>query len=131
MYFFLLLEAGSVTICTFHWFEIESNFWVEIFRNFGYEFLLLLPCIILSVFIASVFENMWVSLGSGVVCVFTATMLPTDHFLLSLFPFAMPFQIMAGMHTAQVNQYIYAVIIECMALGLLEVIFVKVRRLFV
>ena len=126
----LLLEAGAVTFCTDHWFEITEGFWLELFQNFAYEFLLMLPSIVLSMFIASVFENMWVSLGIGVVCIFTATMLPTDHFLLSLFPFAIPFQILAGTDKTEVIHYLYAAIIEVLVLSLLEVLFVKVRRLF-
>ena len=126
----LLLEAGAVAFCTDHWFEITEGFWLELFQNFAYEFLLILPSMVLSMFLASVFENMWVSLGIGVFCVFTATMLPTDHFLLSLFPFAIPFQILAGTDKTEVIHYLYAAIIDVLVLSLLEVLFVKVRRLF-
>lgn len=126
----LAIEAGATAFCSYHWFEIEKGFWSELCGNFGYAFLLMLPCIILSLLISEVCKNMWVSLGIGAVCVFTATMLPTSNFILSLFPFATPFQIFAGTDTARVMNYIYAVTAEFMVLGLAELILIKVRRLF-
>ncbi len=84
--FVLAIEAGAVAFCTYNWFEIGNGFFSELCKYFGYSFLLMLPCIILSLLIAEACKNMWVSLGIGVVCVFTATMLPTTNFALSLFP---------------------------------------------
>ena len=73
---------------------------------------------------------MWVSLGIGVVCVFTATMLPTTNFALSLFPFAMPFQVFVSTDFTQSTHYIYAAIAEIVVLCLAQLMFVKVRRSF-
>ena len=128
--FVLVIEAGAVTFCTYHWFEIGNGFFGELCKHFGYSFLLMLPCIALSLLVAEACENMWVSLGIGVVCVFTATMLPTTSFSLSLFPFAMPFQIFAGADITQSMHYIYAVSAELVVLAFAEFIFIKVRRLF-
>lgn len=126
----LLLEAGAITFCTAHWFRIHPDFWTELFKNFTYAFCLLLPCIALSMLLASIFENMWISLGIGVICIFTATMLPTDQFLLSLFPFAMPFQLLSKTDRMQNLHYLYAVFIELIIISLAELIFVKRRRDF-
>ena len=90
----------------------------------------MLPCIILSLLISEACKNMWVSLGVGVVCVFTATILPTTNFALSLFPFAMPFQVFAGADITQSMHYIYAAVAELAVCGLAQLIFVKVRRKF-
>ena len=90
----------------------------------------MLPCIILSLLISEACKNMWVSLGVGVVCVFTATILPTTNFALSLFPFAMPFQIFAGTDMTQSMHYICGAIAELAVCGLAQLIFVKVRRSF-
>ena len=73
---------------------------------------------------------MWGSLGIGVVCVFTATMLPTDNFVLSLFPFATPFQVFVNTEMAQAMHYVYAAIIEVVVIGIAELVFIKVRRSF-
>ncbi len=128
--FVLVIEAGAVSLCSCHWFEIESDFFSELCKYFGYSFLLMLPCIILSLLISEACKNMWVSLGIGVVCVFTATMLPTTNFALSLFPFAMPFQIFVGTNITQSTHYICGAIAEFAVCGLAQFIFVKVRRLF-
>ena len=128
--FVLIIEAGAVTFCTCHWFEIEKGFWGELCKYFGYSFLLMLPCVILALLISEACKNMWISLGIGVVCVFTATMLPTGNFALSLFPFAMPFQIFASTEVTQSTNYIYAAIAELVVLCLAQLVFVKIRRSF-
>ena len=126
----LAIEAGAIAFCSCHWVEVGEGFFVDLCKNFGYAFLLMLPCVILSLLISEACENMWISLGIGVVCVFTATMLPTDRFILSLFPFATPFQVLAGTDTTQAVHYICAAAAELIGLGLAEVVFLKVRRFF-
>lgn len=128
--FLLVIEAGAVTFCSYHWFEIGIGFFSELCKCFGYSLLLMLPCIILSLLISEACKNMWISLGIGVVCVFTATMLPTTNFALSLFPFAMPFQVFASTDVTQSMHYIYATIVELVILSLAQPIFVKIRRSF-
>ena len=128
--FVLVIEAGAIIFCSYHWFEIGSGFWGELCKCFGYSLLLMLPCIILSLLISEACKNMWVSLGVGVVCVFTATILPTTNFALSLFPFAMPFQIFVGTDMSQSMHYICGAVIELVVCGLAQLILVKVRRWF-
>lgn len=128
--FVLVIEAGAVTFCSYHWFEIGSDFFGELCKCFGYSLLLMLPCIILSLLISEACKNMWVSLGIGVVCVFTATMLPATNFALSLFPFAMPFQIFASTDMTQSMHYICGAVIELAVCGLAQLILVKARRSF-
>lgn len=128
--FVLVIEAGAVAFCSYHWFEIGNGFWGELCQYFGYSFLLMSPCVILSLLISEACRNMWISLGIGVICVFTATMLPTGHFVLSLFPFAMPFQVFAGADIAQTMHYVYGAVAELVVLVLAELILIKARRLF-
>ncbi|MBC8543382.1 ABC transporter permease [Bianquea renquensis] len=127
--FVLAIEAGAVAFCTYHWFEIGNGFFSELCKYFGFSFLLMLPCVILSLLISEACKNMWVSLGIGVVCVFTATMLPTTNFALSLFPFAMPFQVFASTDVTQSMHYIDSAIAELAVLCLAQLAFVKARRL--
>ena len=128
--FVLVTQAGAVAFCSYRWFEVGNGFWGELCKCFGYSFLLMLPCIILSLLISEACKNMWVSLGVGVVCVFTATILPTTNFALSLFPFAMPFQIFVGTDMSQSMHYICGAVIELAVCGLAQLILVKVRRSF-
>lgn len=126
----LVIEAASVAFCSYHWFELTHEVWIEIVKDFGYALLLMLPSAIGSLFIASACKNMWVSLGIGVVCVFTATMLPTKNFVLSLFPFALPFQIFAGTAENTACLFLIAAVVEILIIGIAEVLFLKVRRSF-
>lgn len=123
--FVLVLQAGAIAFCTCYWFEIENGFFRELCRYFGYSFLLLLPCALLPLLISEACRNMWVSLGIGVVCVFTATMLPAADFALSLFPFAMPFQIFAGTDIPRATHYIFGAVAELAGCGLAQLLLVK------
>ena len=126
----LAAEASGITFCLHNWFELSADAWIEIMKSFGYALLLMLPAALGSLLIASACKNMWISLGIGVVCVFTATMLPAGNFVLSLFPFALPFQIFAGTEEHTVQRLMLAAMTEILTIGAAEVIYLKVRRLF-
>lgn len=132
------IEAAAIGFCCEHWFGGTvihgaagyMHICIEILESLGYSLLLVLPAALLSLFIASICKNMWVSLGIGVLCIFTATMLPADNFVLSLFPFAMPFQILAGTAPDTVYNFITACIAEIIIILLAEMLFLKARRSF-
>ncbi|AVO03193.1 ABC transporter permease [Staphylococcus simulans] len=126
----LTIETLSFIFSSFHWFGLYNGFWLELGKNFGYFFLLGLPSIMLSLLIASAFKNMWVSLGINVIGVFMAMMIYNMNFILSLFPFAMPFQIFGGTDPDRVLQFICAAFIGVIVIGIAELIFLKVRRSF-
>lgn len=122
------MEAAAIVFCSCHWFEPGEGFYNELGIHFGYFFLLMLPCILISLLISEACKNMWVSLGIGVVCVFTATMVPAGSFMLSLFPYAMPFQIFAGTDRVRAMDYLYGAMAESAFFGLAELLIIKVRR---
>lgn len=126
----LAIEAASAVFCSYHWFELSTHVGIEIMKNFGYALLLMLPAAFGSLLIASACKNMWVSLGIGVVCIFTATMLPAENFVLSLFPFALPFQMFAGTAETVIRNFIFAAVIEIVVIAIAEVLFLKIRRSF-
>lgn len=126
----LVIEAASILFCDLHWFGQSSDLYLEILQNFGFFLLLMLPAILLSLLIASVCRNMWISLGIGVVCVFLATMIPTQKFVLTLFPFALPFQMLSNHAADVIRNYAIAGAVEMVVIALLEVIILKVRRSF-
>lgn len=127
----LAIETAALIFCVVHWFCVPTGFAAEILKNFCYSFLLILPAVFLSLLTASACRNMWVALGIGVICVFTATMLPTDNFALSLFPYAMPFQIFDAAMESTARNFIIADVIELFLIAAAEMIFLKVRRLSV
>ena len=124
----LALEAAALGICCWHWFALSPEILAELACNMGFSLLLILPSALLSLLLACACRNMWISLGIGVICIFTATMLPADNFVLSLFPYAMPFQIPAGMTEDIAGKFMAAAALECLGLCAAEVLFLKIRR---
>lgn len=122
----LAIEAAAIALCAFHWFGAGKDVLGELLKNFGCFFALMLPCIFLSLLIAEAFPNMWVSLGIGVICVLIATMIPANHFALSLFPFALPFQMLT--EGTQLTRYLLGAACELGVIGLIQWIFIKGRR---
>lgn len=122
----IALEAAAILFCTVHWFSADTDFFIELLKNYGYMLLLIIPSAAFSLVIASACKNMWVSLGVGVVCIFIATMIPNKNFILSLFPFAMPFQILSE----SAVKYCIAACIEIITAGAAELVYLKGRRAF-
>lgn len=127
---FLLTEAASVTACAAYWFKAGREVYMEVLRSFGFSLLLLLPSILLSLLISSLCRNMWVSLGIGVICVLTATMIPTGEFALTLFPFALPLQTLPGLAKKAVRSYLIAGAAETAAFSVFAVVVLRIRRAF-
>ena len=125
----LAVEAAGMAFCIFHWFGHFGGLW-SVFKSFGYAFLLMLPAVFGSLWIASACRNLWVSLGIGVVCIFTATLLPVKSFALSLFFFAMPFQILADTPPQAARRFMIAAVAELLVIAAGELIFLKLRRSF-
>ena len=123
-----IIEAAAATLCISHWFAFYPGFSEELLKSFGYFFLLSLPVILTSLLIASACRNMWISLGIGVICVFTATLLPAKSFVLSLFPFALPFHTLAGTPHQEIPGFMAASVLETTILGIAELIYLKIRR---
>ena len=126
----IVIEATSIFFCAVHWFKSGSDLYMEVLKNFSFLFMMLLPAIIFSLLIASACKNMWISLGIGVICVLIATMLPTKNFVMSLFPYSLPFQTLSDKSVDVIRNYAIASSVEIVAIAILETIFLKVRRSF-
>ncbi len=124
----LVAEAIAISFSSAYWFETSSEWSFELLKSFGYAILLMLPTVLFSLLVASLCKNMWVSLGIGVICVFMATMLPTNNILLSVFPFALPFQMLLGAAENTVQNMIIAGIAEIFVIAMIEILLLKVRR---
>ena len=124
------VEASALIISSVHWFALNDRFWMELASHFLYLLILSLPSILFALLIASASKNMWVSLGANVICLFLATMLLNKNFILSLFPFALPFHTLVGAETGEILQYTIAAFIEAAFIGMAAVIFQKIRREF-
>ena len=85
--------------------------------------------VMLMLVIASACRNMWISLGIGVILVFTLSVFPQDNEVLSLFPFASPYQTFAAAaENGRALLFVAACGIETVLFGIAEVIYLKVRR---
>ena len=127
----LAIEAITVALCSLHWFEQTSGLYLDLLKNFIYFLILTLPSILLSLFISSACKNMWISLGVGVVCVFIANIIiSTDKFILLIFPFALPFQILAGTPADKVMQFLIASVVEIVVIGIAMLSFLRIKRSF-
>lgn len=124
----LLLEAAGIAFCSVYWFEPAADLCLELLKNFGYALALLIPAVMVSLLIASLCKNMWVSLGIGIVCIFIATMLPANHFMLSIFPFALPFQVLAEPIENTSCNYLIVSVLETAIITFAEMLLIKVRR---
>ena len=125
-----LFEAASLCFCGWHWLDAGKEELIEMLQTLGFTLLLTLPAAIIALVIASACRNMWTTLGIGVLCIFTATMLPTDNFIVTLFPYVLPFQILPDMETERVIHYCIAAVCETGIACAAEFIYLKVRRLF-
>ena len=127
--FVILIEAVSIAFCTIHWFSAGQNFVQELFQIFGFEWILMVPAVILMMMVASLCRNMWISLGIGVICIFTVTILPHENLILSFFPFSLPFQSLPDAHDSlHVSSYLAASCTETALFGILEALIIRVRR---
>lgn len=124
----LLIEAAAIGFCTQHWFQLSQEMVLDIVKHFLYSLLLLLPVISIALLIASACKNMWISLGIGVICVFTASILPAKQFVFSLFPFALSFQMYAGTADDILRNYMIVAVCEIAVFVIAEALFLKIRR---
>lgn len=127
--FVLVIEALSIAFCAYRWFSVGSGFPADLLKSFGYELVLLIPASICMLFVSSLCQNLWISLGIGVICIFVSTMLPADRLALSLFPFALPFQTLTGAESSSwAFAFLVASGVETILAGMAEAIVLKVRR---
>lgn len=127
--FSLLLESGCLGFCAVHWFPEEKDLPWHLLQHTGYTFFLLVPTVLLLMLIAMCFENMWITLGIGVICVFAGTMIPADTKILGYFPFVLPFRLLASETDASAVLLSIGICLgEILVLSLGELLLRKLRR---
>ena len=125
------IEMAVLVSCAKYWFPSYVFDLTEILKTAGFQIVVTLPTVMLMLVIASACKNMWVSLGIGVILVFTLSIFPQDNTVLSLFPFASPYQMLAEATENNRSLLFLAVCgIETALFGIAELIFIKVRRSF-
>ena len=127
----VVIEMAVLVGCAKYWFPSYVFDLTEILKIAGFQIIVTLPTVMLMLVIASACKNMWVSLGIGVILVFTLSILPQDNIVLSLFPFASPYQMLsAAVENSRTALFLAVCGIETVVFGIAEVLYLQVRRCF-
>ena len=127
----VVIEMAVLVGCAKYWFPSYVFDLTEILKTAGFQIIVTLPTVMLMLVIASACKNMWVSLGIGVILVFTLSILPQDNIVLSLFPFASPYQMLsAAVENSRTALFLAVCGIETVVFGIAEVLYLQVRRCF-
>lgn len=126
----IVIETAVITLCACHWFpsfEFNSG---EFLKSIGFQVVVTLPTVIVMLIIASACKNMWVSLGIGVILVFTFSIIPQDNTILNLFPFSSPYQTLSSVYEiGKIGIFLSVCLIETVIFAVIQIIFQKIRRL--
>ncbi len=123
------IETAVLAGCAVHWFPGYEIDMLELLKSVGFQWFVALPTVMLMLVIASACKNMWISLGIGVILVFTLSIFPQDNLVLNLFPFSSPYQsFSAAAENNRIPLFISICAAETVILGLLEPVYQKVRR---
>ena len=123
------IETAVLWGCAGRWFAGTPSGPAQLLKTAGFQTVVMMPTVMMMLVIAAACRNMWVSLGIGVILVFTCSVLPRDNAVLSLLPFASPYQTLSGATEASRAVLLSAACgAETAALGIAELIYLKGRR---
>lgn len=124
----LCVEYLGLAFCAWHWFGECALLSEEWGKNVLFALGMTLPALSLSLVIASACRKLWISLGAGVILVFAATMfIPLDG-AAALFPFALPFRVLAGKDGETARTYEMAAALETLLSLAAEGIVLRARN---
>lgn len=125
----IIIETVVMTWCACHWFPSFQFSGTEFLKSIGFQVIVTLPTVIVMLIIASTCKNMWVSLGIGVILVFTFSIIPQDNTILNLFPFSSPYQTLCTVSgNGKTGIFLSVCLIETVIFALTQIIFQKTRR---
>lgn len=125
--FVLLLETAGLAACVKGYFS-DCLSAPELLKSFLFSAVLLLPSFALMLAVSSLCENLWVSLGIGVIFVFTAIVLPHSGFVWSLFPFSLPFETIVSKDLTAILKYAAAAAAETVVFLCAEASVIKIEK---
>lgn len=130
----LCMETASLALCCMHWFPDRTGEGFQILTGMAFELTLLLPTGTAMLLIASMCRNMWISLGTGVILVFFASMLPASlssgSMVLALVPFSAPYRMLHQLSDPQAAWALCFCAGQVVLLCAAEQIHQNVRRCF-
>lgn len=124
-------EGIALALCCRLWFPAVSPDTARLWEELSYSFLLTLPTIALMLVIASLCRNMWISLGAGLILLFTVVTLPDDSLLCCLLPFAAPLRLLSHARSCGfAGRLLAGCVAEAFLFLFSEWILLKLRRCF-
>ena len=126
----LCLETLSLLACCIRYFPKTPGLGAVLAKGMAFELALLLPTAAAMLFLSSLCRNMWMCLGTGVILVFLASMLRSGNFILAAVPFAAPYRMLHQFTSGQACRLLLISIGEVVLLGIIELIYTKLRRCF-
>lgn len=126
----LAIEEAVLLFCSKHWFSEKELQLDLLLGNAGFSLAMLLPVILLMLLIASLCKNMWISLGAGVILLFSAqTIYRSDNILAKIYTFSMPYQFLTKDCTPEKLAPLFLVWAgEILLFGAAKMILIKFRR---
>lgn len=129
MGFLMGMEHLCLMGCMSYWFPDCGFRLTEFLQGVVFQWYAEIPTVMLMLVIASMCRNMWMSLGIGVILVFTVSVLPQEHPVFSLFPFSSPFQIYASVaENERLALFFIVCAAETLFFGVGEYLLQKFRR---
>lgn len=127
----IMIEFAALAFCILMWFPDADIDLKEFLCHWSFEVILLLPTIMVSLIIASACRNMWISLGIGVILVFSLSIFPQNRLFFMLCPFCTPYRLLGPvLEEGSLALFIGVCAAEAAAFGIIECIMIKVRRYF-
>ena len=125
----ILMETSVLSGCAVHWFPAYQFDFLQVAKSAGFQWMVTLPTVMLMLVLSSACRNMWVSLGIGVILVFTLSILPQDNLILSFFPFSSPYQTFStAVEKGRQFLLLGVCAVETIGLGLVALFYQRVRR---
>ncbi len=127
----LLIQSAALAFASFRWFPNRCVSLKELVQGMGYELVLLFPTLMLMLFAASLCQNMWISLGIGIILTFAGSMIHGEHSLMTLLPFAAPYQMLHTIPPEKAAFCLTSCAAQALVFGAMETIYLRVRRNFI
>ncbi len=125
----LALQSIALVCSGIYWFPGRAPAITELLTGIGYELAMLLPTLALMLFTASLCQNMWISLGAGVILTFLGSMIHGEHFGLTMIPFAAPYRMLHATPPAEIRSSLIICALQTLIFLLMEMIYLHKRRL--
>ena len=124
----VVIEIVSLAGCARYWFLTYELDILRLLKDAGFQWMATVPTVMLMLVIASICKNMWVSLGVGVILVFTMSVFPQGSQILSLCPFSTPYQTFASaMESGSTLLLVISCGVEAVTFALMELLYQKLR----